>query len=184
MTDDIRVDPQAGYISRDILEGRESGLCPGSLGIATQARGDRGKCPECGTWVALLTRDMKVVGHRDPRTSRAVEGLTFRQLREANVERLRHFPGHEPGTNPWSAADWAVALTGEVGELCNMLKKLRRGSAYPGMQMPSPDDLAEELADIATYLDLLASYLRVDLGEAIVRKFNQVSERWDLPDRL
>jgi NTP pyrophosphatase (non-canonical NTP hydrolase) len=111
--------------------------------------------------------------------------LSFDNLRTANVTRLKHFPGHfEEEAEPWSTQDWFVAVTGELGELGNMLKKIRRGTSYPGMVMPSGDDLAEEIADVATYLDLLAAHLGIDLGEAIIRKFNKVSERWDLPDRL
>jgi NTP pyrophosphatase (non-canonical NTP hydrolase) len=110
--------------------------------------------------------------------------LTFYGLRKANLARLVRFPGHGEGDEPWSANDWAVAVTGELGELCNMLKKRRRGSAYPGMHMPTDEEIAGELADVQTYLDLLAAYLRGDLAEATVRTFNKVSERWGLPDRL
>jgi hypothetical protein len=37
--------------------------------------------------------------------------------------------------------------------------------------------LADELADVLTYLDLLAATLGVDLGRAAAQKFNEVSER-------
>lgn len=108
--------------------------------------------------------------------------LSFEALRKANVERLAVFPGH--ADNPWSANDWAVAVTGELGELCNILKKLRRGAAYPGMEMPSAAKIRQELADTQIYLDLLAAYLGVDLGAAVIETFNNVSERWNLPQRL
>lgn len=117
--------------------------------------------------------------------------LTFAQLREANLKRLEHFPGHNdegdaPGSvmGGWTYNDWMVSLTGEVGELANLLKKRRRGWVGPGQVSYDPDKAAEELADIATYLDLLAACLGVDLAEAVVRKFNTVSERAGLPDRL
>jgi NTP pyrophosphatase (non-canonical NTP hydrolase) len=44
--------------------------------------------------------------------------------------------------------------------------------------------LADELADVFLYLDLLASKCGIDLPAAIVRKFNVVSERQDFPERL
>jgi NTP pyrophosphatase (non-canonical NTP hydrolase) len=44
--------------------------------------------------------------------------------------------------------------------------------------------LAEELADVYTYLDLLATKADIDLPAAIVAKFNKVSRRQGFPDRL
>lgn len=37
--------------------------------------------------------------------------------------------------------------------------------------------IADELADLVIYADLLAERLEIDLGAAVVRKFNKVSER-------
>jgi len=48
---------------------------------------------------------------------------------------------------------------------------------------PSPKSL-DELADVLTYLDLLAATLGVDLGRAAAQKFNEVSERVGFPDRI
>jgi len=48
----------------------------------------------------------------------------------------------------------------------------------------SGTNLADELADVLTYLDLLAAMLNVDLGAAAVSKFNEVSERVGFPDRI
>jgi NTP pyrophosphatase (non-canonical NTP hydrolase) len=35
----------------------------------------------------------------------------------------------------------------------------------------------KELADVVTYLDLLAFQLNIDLGDAVIQKFNEVSIR-------
>lgn len=40
------------------------------------------------------------------------------------------------------------------------------------------------MADVVCYLDLLATFYGVDLAEAVIRKFNRVSERQGFPDRL
>jgi NTP pyrophosphatase (non-canonical NTP hydrolase) len=94
--------------------------------------------------------------------------LTFAELREANVARCNDvFHKFED----WSHADWAVALTGEVGELCNLLKKARRGEKIKLL------DMASELADIMIYLDLLAASLEVDLAREVIIKFNEVSDK-------
>jgi len=94
--------------------------------------------------------------------------FTFSQLREANVARCeKHF--HK--LNIWSNTDWACALAGEVGELCNFIKKMRRGQDVP------IEKLAKEIGDIQCYLDLLAARLGIDLAEATIEKFNEVSDR-------
>lgn len=94
--------------------------------------------------------------------------LDFDTLREANVSRCESafFLLYA-----WSPNDWATALAGEVGELCNLLKKMRRGDVV------DPAEIAKELGDIVTYADLLAARLGIDLGEATRAKFNEVSDR-------
>ena len=92
--------------------------------------------------------------------------LTFDWLRAANVQRCEDVfhPLHE-----WSPTDWATAVAGEVGEACNLIKKIRRGESI------DVDLIAAELADAVIYIDLLAARLDIDLGEAVREKFNQVS---------
>ena len=65
-------------------------------------------------------------------------------------------------------------MTGELGETANLLKKVRRGDFTLDEVRP---ELAKELADIQTYLDILAFRCGVDLGRATIAKFNEVSDR-------
>jgi NTP pyrophosphatase (non-canonical NTP hydrolase) len=115
-----------------------------------------------------------------------IRALSFSDLRSANAERVTHFKdargriSHE-NVNDWSPADWLMAVTGELGELANLLKKVHRGDFE---QEDVQQEIADELADVAIYLDLLALRLGVRLDKAIVRKFNVVSERVDSPVRL
>jgi NTP pyrophosphatase (non-canonical NTP hydrolase) len=74
--------------------------------------------------------------------------------------------------------EWGCALSGEVGELCNFLKKMSRGDKIPKKY------LAHEIADIHTYLSLLADNLDIDTEDAIIEKFNIVSKRWGSKFRL
>lgn len=113
--------------------------------------------------------------------------LRFEALRNVNVTRCARW--HPPGSVPWTAADWSNAMCGEAGELANVVKKIRRhetGAINEGD--PSPDALramaAAELADVVIYADLLAAYLGVDLGAAVVAKFNKVSQKYGFPERL
>lgn len=62
-------------------------------------------------------------------------------------------------------------MAGECGEACNLVKKLRRGENI------HKDHIAHELADLVIYADLLAARLNINLGAAVVEKFNMVSDR-------
>ena len=89
-------------------------------------------------------------------------------LRNANRERNEK---HFPTCADWTASDWSNALAGEVGELCNLVKKFRRGDTVDGK------DIANELADVVIYADLVAQFFKIGLSESIVSKFNAVSDR-------
>ena len=66
------------------------------------------------------------------------------------------------------------AVVGELGELANIMKKVRRGDLTMDEARPA---IAKELADVAIYFDILSMRLGVDLGKAIIAKFNEVSIR-------
>ncbi len=112
------------------------------------------------------------------------EALTFDQFRAANVARCVKW--HPAGIDSWSPSDWLVAVTGELGELASLLKmRNRERDGLPGNKFsPTQKQIADELADVLTYLDLLAEVLGVNLGAAAVEKFNEVSERVGFPDRI
>ena len=112
--------------------------------------------------------------------------VSFRALREANRSRnYRWLPG---GLRQWSLSDWALAMLGEAGEAANIVKKLNQSSAgVVGNDVGRGAltvRLAEELADTAICLDLLAQRAGIDLSRAIVKKFNEVSEKKGFPERL
>lgn len=111
------------------------------------------------------------------------ETLDFATLRDRNVARCEEafHPLHD-----WTPTDWACALAGEVGEACNLVKKLRRmvapgsavvalGHLQDGTAERLVGDIADELADAVIYADLLAARLHVDLGAAVRRTFNRTS---------
>jgi NTP pyrophosphatase (non-canonical NTP hydrolase) len=110
--------------------------------------------------------------------------LSFDEFREANVKRCLKW--HPAGLNSWSPSDWMTALTGEVGELASLLKmRNRERDDLPGNKFsPTDRQIADEIADVFTYLDLLAASHGIDLGRAAAAKFNEVSERVGFPDRI
>ena len=110
--------------------------------------------------------------------------LTFEEFRLANIARCLKW--HPKGIESWSASDWMTAITGELGEAAGVLKMMNRErDGLPGNKIkPTKEMLAKELADVFIYLDLLAAREGIDLGLAVVQKFNEVSVRVGFPDRL
>lgn len=116
------------------------------------------------------------------------DGLTFNTLRAANTARLPTFknskgePAHSmPDGSDWSPAQWLQAVTGELGEYANIRKKFERGDINEEEFMT----LAKaELADVVTYLDILAFRLGIDLGKATIEKFNFISDRVKSPIKI
>lgn len=124
------------------------------------------QCRYGGEIVPLYTHP-PVVAEAEP------VGLTFNALRTANAERIGSSRYRKCEEN-WTPAHWMQATVGELGELANLLKKVDRGD-FPFDQVKT--EVAKELADVQTYLDILALKLGVDLGQATIDKFNEVSER-------
>lgn len=118
-------------------------------------------------------------------------GLTFNTLRGANIARIPEFKNKHgelaharADGSDWSPAQWLQAVIGELGEYANIRKKYERGDLSEGeFEILA----AKELADVQTYLDILARRCLdtdkvvhpwgVDLGQATMDKFNEVSER-------
>lgn len=95
--------------------------------------------------------------------------LTFQRFSEMN--RVRCEEVFHP-LSSWSLTDWTNACAGEVGELCNFAKKLRRGEDIP------EEKLGKEIADAVTYLDLTAQRMGFRLVDLLVDKFNMVSDKY------
>ena len=97
--------------------------------------------------------------------------MQFTVLKKANIERQANADAYKKCREEWSLADWSNALAGETGELCNLIKKMRRGDQI------DLKEVGKELADIVIYADLLASKLGLNLGDCVREKFNEVSDR-------
>lgn len=109
--------------------------------------------------------------------------MRFSEFQELNARRCReHF--HELTTEgTWGISDWCLAIAGEAGELCNALKKVKRGDRTLD---EARGDLLEELADVITYCDLAISALGAQTDQVVAGKFDAVSERvgWKGPRAL
>lgn len=107
------------------------------------------------------------------------DGLTFGTLRQGNIERLPEFRNplgvsvHEQvDGSDWIPAQWLQAVVGELGEYANLRKKVERGDVTLEDARPK---LADELADVVVYLDILAFQLGIDLSDAVIAKWNRKS---------
>ncbi len=104
--------------------------------------------------------------------SYGTNGLTFNTLRGANVQRqleVQKFSG-----KGWKLSAWSNACLGELGEAANIIKKIERGDLSLEEARLA---LGKELADVQAYLDILAQKAGIDLGQATMDKWNEVSER-------
>lgn len=119
--------------------------------------------------------------------------LSFSTLTDAMMVRLRQFknglgkPAHTTlDGSDWTPADWLQATVGELGEYANFRKKYQRGDISAE---EFEKHAAKELADVACYLTVLAKRCLdipgiphptgVDLDQAIIDKFNEISKRVD-----
>jgi NTP pyrophosphatase (non-canonical NTP hydrolase) len=116
------------------------------------------------------------------------DGLTFNSLRGANIARLPQFKtakgrrahSKDDGSD-WSPGEWICAVTGELGALANLIKKVKRGDLTMDEARKS---IAKEIADVIIYLDILALQCGVNMGEATMDKFNEVSRRVESTVRI
>lgn len=101
-------------------------------------------------------------------------------LRTANIVRQARWPGAHKADLTFRALE----VCGEVGELAEAVKKyLRRREGIAGSQA-SVRNIADELGDVIVTCDLLARDLDIDLSEAVMRKFNQTSDKYGIDVKI
>lgn len=125
--------------------------------------------------------------------------LKYKSIPHINIaNRFRAVKWHPEGLGSWSPSDWMTALVGEVGEACNVIKKMNR--LRDGLQQKQVEkdakiagvsvdvflraQLEMEIGDAYLYLDLLASTFDLPLEQCVRKTFNRVSVREGFTDRL
>ena len=110
--------------------------------------------------------------------------LTFRKFQAINFDRCIAI--QDP--SEWLSSDWAVAFAGECGEALNIIKKLnRKRDGIKGDKLTRDQlrrELGKELADTVTYAFLIASIEGIDLEDVTIDKFNEISDRLGLPNKI
>lgn len=98
-----------------------------------------------------------------------------------NRVRCEAVNGFNHKLNSWSLSDWMTATAGELGEAANIIKKLNRvRDGVPGNRENTADlkeMLAEELADVFIYLDLLTQAAGFELEKIRDDKFAKTSKK-------
>ena len=105
---------------------------------------------------------------------------TYHTLRAANDARSVHWEKN----GKFDASFFGCELAGEVGEACNVIKKLERERLGAPGSRDTVTHLAEELADVLIVVDLIASRYGIDLEVAVRQKFNATSAKVGLPVQL
>src|ERR1700677_2060882 len=89
-------------------------------------------------------------------------------LRQANLERQKEWDPANDITIEYRGNE----LAGEVGEACNIIKKIARERLGLRGSKAGKYELAEELADVVICVDLIAMMMDIDLCYAVEEKFN------------
>lgn len=114
--------------------------------------------------------------------------LTFRDFSIVNRRRCESPRGFNHALNSWSLSDWMTATAGELGEAANIVKKLNRvRDGIPGNKETADQlraKLAEEIADVYIYLDLMAQSQGLDMGDIVRDKFDAKSREIGFPNLI
>lgn len=106
--------------------------------------------------------------------------LSIRSLQKAHVDRQEEWcPDQKP-----DLSFRGNEMAGEVGEACNVVKKLERERLGWRGSRSTKEKLAEELADVIHCAILTAITAGIDLEPAVIAKFNATSEANGLASRI
>lgn len=114
--------------------------------------------------------------------------MDLKAFSQKNRERCESPNGFNHKLSDWSLSDWMTAITGELGEAANVVKKLNRvRDGIPGNK-ETPEELAakltRELADTFIYLDLMVQKMGSSLDVVVPIVFNAKSEQIGSPLRV
>jgi NTP pyrophosphatase (non-canonical NTP hydrolase) len=108
--------------------------------------------------------------------------IIYETLEDAIEARFQEWDAMTPVAIPPSF--YGNELAGEIGEACNIVKKLdREMMGLPGSRA-TVRELGDELADGLICLKRLAAYFNIPLDEVAKRKFNATSEKVGLRTRV
>ena len=93
--------------------------------------------------------------------------------------RLRHFTDERDWAQFHTPRNLVLALVGEVGELAELVQwRTDQEVLAHARTSDGREALADELADVVTYLLGIADALGIDLGEAVNAKITKNAEKY------
>lgn len=90
--------------------------------------------------------------------------ISFDELRQKNIDRCPHYGYTIEDKSP---VEWFDRVWDEILELAHAVES----------HDTTTKDVGKEIADVVTFCDLLATRYGLNLGDLILNKFNEVSER-------
>lgn len=131
--------------------------------------------------MADLREVQKLITRRDSKGVNSLDPITYEKISKENLAVLYQ----------------SNALVGEAGEFANIVKKIIRDDmltqeekdhndkvakelGFMSMKHRRASMAAKELGDIIMYCGLAAEALRIDLDEAVIDKFNEVSRKMNI----
>lgn len=136
--------------------------------------------------------DCRVCGHDEDKAwhinrnkystlgAKEMKHLSFDELRYFNVQRNKEWDV----SGQITASFRGLELAGEVGELCNNIKKLERERMGMKGSRTSVRALALEIGDALITLDLVAMHYGIDVAEAVKTVFNAKSDEHGFLTRI
>lgn len=124
--------------------------------------------------------------------------ISLNQFEVLNVQRCKRWHNGPQGIDEWSLTDWFTAMTGELGEAANVVKKLRRiqgnlANINEGDRQiigiaEAAGKAQHELADTFIYMVIVAHQLTKmgapEFSQAIRKAFNAKSREYGFPERV
>jgi len=102
------------------------------------------------------------------------------KLRMKGIKRALEWHKDDPDYNSDTLEELlfrTTELAGEVGEVCNEIKKYSRSCRKMKGGKVSFEDIGDELADVFICLDRVAEFFNIDLSVVTKNKFNKTSEK-------
>lgn len=106
--------------------------------------------------------------------------MTFAEFAAINRQRCEAPDGFNEPVAGIDIKGWAMAVLGEAGELAGAVF----ANAHQPRKKTTCNDIADEIADVVSYCDLLAQRLGRPLEDILRSKWNRVSERIGSPLRI
>lgn len=97
----------------------------------------------------------------------------YKSLHHANVARNKQWDNK----NALDLSFRGNELAGEVGEACNIIKKLERERLGLVGSRDTNEHLIEELCDVVICTYLIAMQIGINLDPHVARKFNETSRK-------